>query len=95
MNPLTGGPYTAFIGIDWAGAKPDICLHAADSAQRAFDRIPHQIERIEQWALSIHKRYGRPIAIALESSKGPVVYGVYRQRSQTGLKMASPSLDFP
>lgn len=73
MNPLTGGPYTAFIGMDWADAKHDICLQAGDSTQREFDCIPHQVERIEHWARSIHERFGGPIAVALELSKGPIV----------------------
>lgn len=35
-----------------------------------------QVDRIEQWARSIHKRFGGPIAIALELSKGPIVYAL-------------------
>ena len=73
MNNLTGGHYTAFVGIDWADTKHDICLQAANNDQREFDCIPHQVERIEQWALSLRKRFGGPIAIALELSKGPIV----------------------
>ncbi len=73
MNNLTGGQYSAFIGIDWADTKHDICLQAANNDQREFDCIPHQVERIEQWALSLRKRFGGPIAIALELSKGPIV----------------------
>jgi transposase len=78
MNHLTGGQYTAFIGMDWADAKHDICLQAAGSEQREFDCLPHQVDRIEQWALSIHKRFGEPIAIALELSKGPIVYALQK-----------------
>ena len=73
MNYLTGGQYSAVIGIDWADTKHDICLQAANNDQREFDCIPHQVERIEQWALSLRKRFGGPIAIALELSKGPIV----------------------
>lgn len=78
MNHLTGGQYTAFIGLDWADAKHDVCLQAADSEQREFDCLPHQVDRIEQWALSIRKRFGGPIAIALELSKGPIVYALQK-----------------
>ena len=73
MNYLTDGQYSAVIGIDWADTKHDICLQAANNDQREFDCIPHQVERIEQWALSLRKRFGGPIAIALELSKGPIV----------------------
>ncbi len=29
MNQLSGEPYTAYIGIDWASTKHDICLQLA------------------------------------------------------------------
>ena len=35
MNHLTGGQYTAYIGIDWADTKHDICLQAAISKHDA------------------------------------------------------------
>ena len=78
MNHLTDGQYTAFIGIDWADAKHDVCVQGADSEQREFDCIPHQVDEIEQWALSIQERFGGPIAIALELSKGPLVYALQK-----------------
>ena len=36
MNHFCDHQYTAFIGIDWADTKHDICLQAADSDQREF-----------------------------------------------------------
>jgi len=78
MNYLNDGQYTAFIGIDWADIKHDICLQAADSNHREFDCIPHQVDDIEQWALALHQRFGGPIAIALELSKGPIVYALQK-----------------
>jgi hypothetical protein len=50
MNYLNDGQYTAFVGIDWADTKHDICLHAADSNHQEFDCIPHQVDDIERWA---------------------------------------------
>lgn len=73
MNSLMDGQFTAFIGIDWADAKHDVCVQAADSEQREFDGFPHQVDRIEQWAHSMQQRFGGPIAVALELSKGPIV----------------------
>jgi transposase len=78
MNQFTGGQYTAFIGMDWADSKHDICLQAADSEHREFDSFPHQVERIEQWAQSIHERFGGQIGLALELSKGPIVYALQK-----------------
>ncbi len=76
MNRLSTHKFTAFIGIDWADSKHDVCLQAVDSQHREFDCFPHQVDRIEQWAHSIHQRFGGTIAIALELTKGPIVYAL-------------------
>ena len=78
MNHLNEGQYTAYIGIDWADSKHDVCVQAAGHEQREFDCIPHQVDHIERWAQSIHERFGEPIAIALELSKGPIVYALQK-----------------
>jgi transposase len=78
MSPLSANQFTAFIGIDWADTKHDVCLQAADSKQREFDCFPHQVDRIEHWAHSIQKRFGGTIAIALELTKGPIVYALQK-----------------
>ena len=73
MKLLANLEFTAFIGIDWADTKHDICIQPADSTIREFDRIAHQPEQIEQWAHDVHRRFGGPIAVMLELSKGPIV----------------------
>lgn len=65
--------YTAIIGIDWADKKHDVCIHELTTGRRELMQIPHQSEKIEAWARSLHRRYGGPMAVALELSKGPVV----------------------
>ena len=77
MSSLTQ-EFTAFIGIDWADTKHDICLQPANSQQREFDQLPHQIPAIEQWAYSLQKRFGGTIAVVLELSKGPIVYALQK-----------------
>ena len=78
MKTETNLSFTAFIGIDWADTKHDICLQAANSNRREFDRIPHKVDDIETWARSLFERFGGPIAIALELSKGPIVYALQK-----------------
>jgi len=73
MNTLASIEFTAFIGIDWADTKHDICIQPAGSEEREFDRIAHQPQQIEQWAHEVHQRFGGPIAVILELSKGPIV----------------------
>jgi transposase len=73
MKPLANFEFTAFIGLDWADTKHDICIQPAGSLSREFDRIAHQPEQIERWAHEVHRRFGGPIAVMLELSKGPIV----------------------
>ncbi len=73
MNPLTEIPFTAYVGIDWADAKHDICVQAAGSEEREFDRLAHKPEAIEVWAKALYQRFGGPIAVALELTRGPIV----------------------
>jgi len=73
MKPLANFEFTAFIGLDWADTKHDICIQPAGSTVREFDRIAHQPEQIERWAHDVHRRFGGPIAVMLELSKGPIV----------------------
>jgi hypothetical protein len=78
MNSLTSTSFTAFIGIDWADTKHDVCLQASNNDKREFAVIPHQADRIEQWAHAVHKRFGGTIAIAIELAKGPIVYALQK-----------------
>ena len=73
MNQESGKPFTAYIGIDWASAKHDICLQVAGREDRVFERITHTPEAIEAWAQALYQRLGGPIAVALELSEGPIV----------------------
>ena len=42
MKSLTGCEFAAFIGIDWADAKHDICLQVANTGKREFAVLPHR-----------------------------------------------------
>ena len=42
MNQLTDAGYTAYVGIDWAAAKHDICVQAAAGGAREFTCISSQ-----------------------------------------------------
>jgi len=78
VKPLHTHPFSAYVGIDWADTKHDICLQVAGNDRREFDCIPHQVARIDEWAKSLHKRFGGTIAIALELAKGPIVYALQK-----------------
>jgi transposase len=78
MKTPSNKPFTAFIGIDWADAKHDVCIQAAGDERREFARISHKVDEIEDWAQSLYRRFGGPIAVALELSKGPIVYALQK-----------------
>jgi transposase len=71
--------FAAFIGIDWADAKHDICLQVANTEKREFEVLVHRADAIEQWACSLRQRFqGRPVAVCLELTKGPLVYALQK-----------------
>lgn len=71
------GRFAACIGLDWADGKHAVCLQAGGSTQRESDEIKHRPETIDEWARGLRARFGgKPVAIALELAKGPIVYAL-------------------
>ncbi len=70
--------FTAFVGIDWADTKHDICVQAAGSERRELSCIAHEAGQIESWACSLRERFGGHVAVALELTKGPIVYALQK-----------------
>src|SRR5216683_2332428 len=74
MAQLAQEEFAAFIGLDWADAKHDICLQATGSAHREFLCLDHRPDAIDAWVQSLRTRFnGQPIAVCLELNKGPIV----------------------
>ena len=66
--------FAAFIGLDWADSKHDVCLQAAGSAKRECFILTHTPEAIDAWVSTLRTRFnGHPIAVCLELNKGPIV----------------------
>ena len=79
MKSLTDCDFAAFIGIDWADSKHDICLQVANTEKREFAVLPHRPDAIDQWACSLRQRFqSRPVAVCLELAKGPLVYALQK-----------------
>jgi transposase len=71
--------FAAFIGIDWAHAKHDVCLQAAGDSTVEHDLLRHSPEAIDDWVRRLRQRFGnQPIALALELDKGPLVYALQK-----------------
>jgi transposase len=74
MTQTSHDTFAAFVGIDWADAKHDICLQAAGTAKRECFQLAHTPEAIDAWVTTLCTRFnGQPVAICLELTKGPIV----------------------
>jgi transposase len=66
--------FAAFIGIDWADRKHDVCLQVAGSETFEKSVIEHRPAVIDDWARKLRRRFdGRTVAVCLELSQGPIV----------------------
>lgn len=71
--------FAAFIGLDWADQKHDLCLSVAGSGQVEQAVLEQSAEAIEQWACRLRERFGgRPVAICLEQSRGALIYALMK-----------------
>ena len=69
--------FAAFVGIDWADAKHDVCLQAAGSTKRECFQLEHTPEAIDAWVTTLRTRFnGHPVAVCLELNKGPLVFAL-------------------
>ena len=67
--------YAAFVSIDWADEKHVWSLQEANSSTREHGEVGHMPEAIEAWIAQISQRFaGRPIAVAVEQSRGALVF---------------------
>src|SRR3954466_777802 len=66
--------YAALIGIDWSDRKHDLSLVETASGRREASVLPHSPQEIDEWATDLRARYGgRPVAVCLEQSRGPLI----------------------
>ena len=69
--------FAAYIGIDWADQKHDICLREAGSNRIESLQIDHKPDSISNWVSELRQRFqGRSIAIALEQKRGALLYSL-------------------
>jgi transposase len=77
MTQTSHHTFAAFVGIDWADAKHDICLQAAGTAKRECFQLEHTPEAIDTWVTTLRTRFhSQPVAICLELNKGPLVFAL-------------------
>jgi transposase len=67
--------FAAFVAIDWADQKHAWTLELNPLSDRESGNIDHTPESVDVWAAELALRFpGRPIAVALEQSRGPLVF---------------------
>jgi transposase len=69
--------YAALIAIDWADQKHDISLCDQSTGKREQSIVKHTPAALQEWALALRQRFaGRPLAVCLEQSRGPLIYAL-------------------
>jgi hypothetical protein len=83
--------FAAFLGIDWADTKHDLCLITATTQQKEFRTLKHTPEALQDFFLDLRRRFpGQPIAVAVEQSRGPLIFALLKYEfliRQTGTSM--------
>jgi transposase len=75
MNTTT--TYAAFVGLDWADRSHQVCLRAADREHDEQSVLPNDPRAVHTWAYGLRARFPQgTIAVALEQTKGPLVYAL-------------------
>jgi transposase len=70
-------PIVAWIGLDWADQKHDVCLQATGSTEVEHLVVEQKPEALQAWVAELRRRYPHgPIAIALEQSRGSLFYAL-------------------
>ncbi|HZR21663.1 MAG TPA: IS110 family transposase [Verrucomicrobiae bacterium] len=68
--------WAALIGFDWGHGSHAVALQA-DSAATETLTLEHSAEQLHQWLDQLEKRFGgKPVAVAIEASKGAAVYAL-------------------
>jgi transposase len=67
--------FAALVGIDWADRKHAWSLQTVGSDQVERGEMQHSPETVESWVSALSARFsGRPIAVAVEQSRGALVF---------------------
>jgi transposase len=72
MNPSDN--FAATIGLDWADRKHDLWLRPNDGSKAEHLQLEQTPEALHEWVAKMRERFGNHrIAIAVETSRGPVI----------------------
>ena len=67
--------FAAYVAIDWADQQHCWALEMPGSSSRQSGTLDHRPEAVDVWAAELRLRFsGMPVAVALEQSRGPLVF---------------------
>jgi len=79
MNNSNDLKFTAFIGIDWADKKHDVCVKKVELGTISSSVISSTPEALAEWVAKLRQEVpDGKIAICLEQSKGPLIFQLMR-----------------
>lgn len=77
LTPSGGLACAAFVGIDWADEKHDVCELSAAGDKPHRETIPQDAEAIAAWVARLRIQFGgRPVAVCLKQARGPLLYAL-------------------
>ena len=84
--------FVALVGIDWGDKKHAWALQAGDSTKIETGDLEHTPEAIQQWAAELRRRFPTgQLAVALEQSRGPLVFALSKYEHLTLFPIHSTS----
>jgi transposase len=67
----------AWVGLDWADKRHEVRLMPAGSTQSEALQLEQKPEALQNWVADLHRRFPEGhIPVALEQSRGPVLYAL-------------------
>lgn len=67
----------AFVGLDWADATHAYTIFPADGGAPRQGTVEQQPQALADWVAELRQQFGgRPVAICLEQSRGPLLYAL-------------------
>ena len=74
-NIIEENSFAALIGLDWGDAQHALAIFDCGSGQIESSVLEHSAENVHAWLKALEQRFGsKPVAIALETSKGPLIH---------------------
>ena len=78
-EPASAKPIIAWLGLDWADKKHFLVLQPLDGSQAERRELEHSPQALDEYLLNWQQKHpeGR-LAVALEQSRGPVIYALMK-----------------